>query len=627
MTSQPASVPPNPEPNHPQAAPTARPPSNSPSRSPGRSAPTRRGRNAKVLLAAGVLVVLVVGVVAVGVARAFRPHRDDLVTHTVQFDRLELTVVERGAMESADNRDIYCRVKSGAKNSTISTTIKSVVDDGSFVKKGQLIVELDDSGLIEQLKGQKIVMDTAESAKIQAEEAYKITRLQNESDLNNALTVRQLAEIDLEKYVKGDYEQALKDVLGKIKVAEGDVQQQLDRAAWSQRMVKKGYQTVSQAQAEQSKLESLEITLASAVEAKRVLTDENFGMKKRTVTDLGNKVNLAKNAVDTIRLQNAAKDVQFKTDQENKRSLFRQQQQAYKDIEEEIKKCKIYAPQDGMVVYYIPEQTRGGAGAQQSIIAQGEPVREGQKLMQIPDLKHMVVNTKVHEALVSRVHRGQPATVRIDAYPDRTYPSHVASVATISSQQDWLSADVKVYTTKVAIDEEVDGLKPGMSAEVTITIGDALEHVLTVPVQAIAGSVELGSKRLVYVMTPDGPEPREVVVGLSNDRMAEIRKGLAEGDEVVLNPKVIAGDAMKFRKEGDKKSKEGPPTTDADKKPAGKPREGQMTPEQQQRRKEMTDRFKKASPDERKRMLEQVPEEARDKVKQRLKAEGIEINE
>src|SRR5262249_20726394 len=158
---------------------------------------------------------------------------------------------------------------------------------------------------------------------------------------------------------------------------------------------------------------------------------------------------------------------------------------------------------------------RFGGGSQQSIVAQGEPVREGQKLMQIPDLEHMLVNTKVHEALVSKVHKGQPAKVRVDAYPDRAYPASVDSVATISSQQDWMSADVKVYTTKVAIDEIVQGLKPGMSAEVTITVGDALEQVLTVPVEAVVGSVEMGGKRRCYVLGLEGPEPRDIVVGLS----------------------------------------------------------------------------------------------------------------
>ena len=46
-------------------------------------------------------------------------------------------------------------------------------------------------------------------------------------------------------------------------------------------------------------------------------------------------------------------------------------------------------------------------------MAQGESVAENQKLMQIPDLKHMFVNTKIHEALVGRVHKGQPATIRV----------------------------------------------------------------------------------------------------------------------------------------------------------------------------------------------------------------------
>ena len=95
-----------------------------------------------------------------------------------------------------------------------------------------------------------------------------------------------------------------------------------------------------------------------------------------------------------------------RSNREAKKSIWEQEVAHYKDIEDEIKKCKIYAPQDGMVVYYIPEQARFGGGSQQSIVAQGEPVREGQKLMRIPDLAHMVVNTRVHEAMISRV-RGE----------------------------------------------------------------------------------------------------------------------------------------------------------------------------------------------------------------------------
>ena len=49
----------------------------------------------------------------------------------------------------------------------------------------------------------------------------------------------------------------------------------------------------------------------------------------------------------------------------------------------------------------------------------------------------------------------------------------------------------------------------------------------------------MGGTRLVYVQTPNGPERREVTIGLSNDRMAEVVSGLNEGDEVVVNATVL----------------------------------------------------------------------------------------
>ena len=84
-------------------------------------------------------------------------------------------------------------------------------------------------------------------------------------------------------------------------------------------------------------------------------------------------------------------------------------------------------------------------------------------------------------------------------------PSLPKMVGTVPSQQDWFSSDVKVYQTMVSIDEHLPGLKPGMTAEVTIFTDSHSDHALTVPIQAILGGADLGSKRKVYVLTPTGP--------------------------------------------------------------------------------------------------------------------------
>src|SRR5262249_38690315 len=128
--------------------------------------------------------------------------------------------------------------------------------------------------------------------------------------------------------------------------------------------------------------------------------------KVRSVTDFKSKVAEAIRALDRVRKQADAKEITARTDRETKRLVYEKELARYHEIEDEIHKCKINSPQDGLVVYFIPEQARFGSGSQQSTVAQGEPVREGQKLMRIPNLLKMLVNTRVHEAMMSRV-RGE----------------------------------------------------------------------------------------------------------------------------------------------------------------------------------------------------------------------------
>lgn len=501
--------------------------------------PSRRWKTSMFLAAAG-LVGLAFG--NRFVPNSFRAARSDLVTHRVHRERLELTIVERGTLESSRNSDIYCTVKAGARNSTVASTIKWLIEDGALVRKGDPLVELDDSGLRQQLKAQKIIVNNAAADRVKAEEEYKIQISQNRSDIQTHEVNLRLARIDLKKYREGEFPQQLKELLGKIRQAESDLDQQQDRVAWARRMAKKGYLTGGQAQAEQTRLDGCRLNLGNLLEQQRVLTDPEFGTRKRQETDLENKVSEAQQALERVQGQARAKEIQTRSARDIRVAVHEEELAQLHEIEKEIAKCKIHAQQDGLVVHCVPDQARLGGGSQQAIIAQGEPVREGQKLMQIPDLRHMRVNTKVHEALVARVQPGQPALVRVDAFPDRILHGQVEAVATLSSQPDWLSSDVKVYTTQVRIDESVSGLKPGMSAEVTIVLGDPLDQVLTVPIQAILGSPKMGKQRRCAVRTSNGAEQRTVVVGQSNAMMAEIKEGLREEDEVILNPRAVLGD-------------------------------------------------------------------------------------
>jgi HlyD family secretion protein len=147
----------------------------------------------------------------------------------------------------------------------------------------------------------------------------------------------------------------------------------------------------------------------------------------------------------------------------------------------------------------------------------------------------MQVKTSVHESVVDRVRVGMAADIRLDAFPELRYAGTVKAVAVLPDQGGWLSSDTKVYETIVVIDQEVDQVKPGMTAVVELFV-DHVEDILAVPVQAL---LQRGGETWCYVA--DGARMRRQVVtlGQTNDKFVEIRSGLVAGDRVVLNPSAI----------------------------------------------------------------------------------------
>ena len=209
-----------------------------------------------------------------------------------------------------------------------------------------------------------------------------------------------------------------------------------------------------------------------------------------------------------------------------KKSAFNAAWDRLRAIEKDITNCVMTAPQDGVAVYYVPERR------DLLPIAQGERVREGQKLLSISDLKRMAVSTRVPESLIHNVRVGQAVKIRVDAFTNRTFAGKVIKVATTPSQEDWLKTGAKSYKVLISIDGENKDLKPGMSAESTIVIGEQAD-CLRVPATALLGK---GKDTFCYVLAANELHLRKVTTGLSDGKLVEIPAGLKEGDQVLRDP-------------------------------------------------------------------------------------------
>src|SRR5262249_29662918 len=157
------------------------------------------------------------------------------------------------------------------------------------------------------------------SGMVQAEENLKIVKSQNASEIASAEVAVELAKIDADKYIKGDYPQAKKQVESDIKLAQSDRDMQEQRVNYTKNMVKLHYLSEAQQQAEDAKLKSLDVNLEKAIEARRVLDEFT---KVRTEKDNANKVDSAQRDLDTKKKQSFAKEAQAETERLTKRSIF-----------------------------------------------------------------------------------------------------------------------------------------------------------------------------------------------------------------------------------------------------------------------------------------------------------------
>jgi hypothetical protein len=106
-------------------------------------------------------------------------------------------IVERGAIDAATYVDLSCMVKAKDKNSSLATTIKWLVDDGSMVKKGDRLAELDNSWIREQLQVATLKTNEVKAAYAQAAESLRLVRQDHEIEQRLAAIDVKLAEIDL----------------------------------------------------------------------------------------------------------------------------------------------------------------------------------------------------------------------------------------------------------------------------------------------------------------------------------------------------------------------------------------------------------------------------------------------
>jgi HlyD family secretion protein len=159
------------------------------------------------------------------------------------------------------------------------------------------------------------------------------------------------------------------------------------------------------------------------------------------------------------------------------------------------------------------------------------------RLFTLPDQSKMQVEVFLHETVVDRVRAGMAAHVSFEALPGRFIDGQVESIATVpvSDQNSETANGIAYFLGRIKLNDLPPGLRPGMSAEVAIMRGPR-QGVLTVDASAVKADA---GHHVCYVDLGDRFERRLVQVRHATHDLQEVLEGLAEGEQVVLNPERV----------------------------------------------------------------------------------------
>ena len=407
-----------------------------------------------------------------------------------------------------------------------SGVINKITEEGTYVKKGDTLFQLNDDQIRQKIKDLDEKILDQKNRVITSEQSLAIAQSAMESDLDKADLNIEIAELALQAWREGEHiqnEQKFKLNLETTKINDERLAKRFEEA---KDLVENGF--ISRDEYERDRIAMIEST--AAVKEAEISLDvyQRFTSKqdeKKKVSDLEQAIS----EKGRVKQRHEAEMVTQKATVGSDKSKLAGSSERMMELEEQLGKCLVLAPTDGLVVYRSSMREGRGRDDQGPPMI-GTSLSPNQLVILLPNTSQMVASVKVSEALSGRIRSGMPATVFSDAFPNLAIEGEVGSVSVMAKDGGWRDPNRRDYTVLIMLKTEPSmGLKPSMRCRAEIELG-LVNDVISVPIQSVFRE---GASSFVYVPVDGGWSQRRVDVGRASELAVEIRSGL-ELDEMIL---------------------------------------------------------------------------------------------
>lgn len=474
----------------------------------------------QLIVVLGVLV-LTAGGGLYWLSRDTGPDAAEAALHEVGMTSFEIVLTANGELESAEQVVLRSELES-------RSSIVEIVPEGEMVEEGDVLVRLSTDEIEKNLDNELLSLESARSDVVSAENALAIQKSDNDSSLRQAEINLELAQIELEKWLKGDDEEQRRQLTLNLEAAEREVKRLEDKVESSRRLNERDFLSNDALQQDELSLLRAQADLERARIRQTVYMEYE---RKKEETRLRSDVREASAELERTKRRNESELASRAANLTNRKRQLALREERVEKLREQIEAATMRAPSSGLVVYATSVGSRRYWGNDDGPFRIGSQINPNQDIIVLPSKEDMVARVKIHESLVGQVEPGQPARVKVDAARGTVFTGEVVSVGILAESGGWRDPNLREYTVDVALDLEGNGhgLKPSMRAEAELIVAK-VEEVVAVPAQAVFFERGRG-----HVFTPSGAKFKRTPVRTArrSDTFVEVTSGLEPGDVVL----------------------------------------------------------------------------------------------
>jgi HlyD family secretion protein len=336
---------------------------------------------------------------------------------------------------------------------------KLLVEEGDFVKEGQLIATLEHQDLLAQKAKAEATLESAQSRIPALVKNIEFQDKATSQEISQAQAAMDAAHSKLQQLLHGSRPQEIQAAKAGVDQALSDMEKRkadMDRA---KKLFQDNYISAQEWDSARTAYEMAVATHQKAQENSALVVEgprqEEIDTARAQLNQSQATLNLAKTRklqVDVLRRELITAQAQVK-----------EAASALEVIQSQIEYSNLYAPTAGVVLVKNTEA--------------GEFIVPGGAVITLGDVAKPWLKAFINESDLGRVKLGQKASVSTDSYPGKVYPGKITF---ISSEAEFTPKNVQtakervklVYRIKVGLANPHNELKPGMPAEAKIHLKD-----------------------------------------------------------------------------------------------------------------------------------------------------------